>query len=177
MYTAVGLATAGTMGAVSVVHAHASHRMPVPAGADEPPADGAGSIVETFEYPDADQVLATRHVKVISGDGHILSVDCTTPAEGNIGLIKVNTSTAGVGTLCFKVYGHQGLLNLEVPAVFEIRGDGLVAGAGHQILATVDTADSDPREIPINSDSSTPIGIGDPRDNRVTTLLQLKVTG
>jgi hypothetical protein len=176
LYAAVGLVTAGTIGVVAVAEAHARGPAGFAAAADDPATDASGSIVETFEYPNADQVLATRHVKLTSGDGHILLVDCSTPPVNNVGAIEVHTGAAGVGTLCFKVHGDTGLLNLEVPSVFEIRGDGRAAGAGHDITATVDTADSDPRQIPINPDSSTPIGIGDPHDNRDTTLLQLKVT-
>jgi hypothetical protein len=166
LYTAVGLATAGTIGAVSLTKAHAGVA-----------ADAPSSIVEDYAYPNPDPTLEALGVHLISGDGHIMLVTCSTDTENNVGTIDVHTATAGVGTLCFKVHGTTGLLNLVVPSIFEIRGDGHAPGAGHDITATVDTADAPPRDITVNPDGSTPVGIGDPNDNRDTTLLQLKVTG
>src|SRR3982751_1330666 len=40
-------------------------------GADEPT-----SIVETFDYPGAEQILADRDILLKKGDGHLLLTDC-----------------------------------------------------------------------------------------------------
>ena len=135
--------------------------------------DAAPEIMEDFQYPGAERIAA---VKLISGDGNILYVECSTPAEGNLGLIKVRTTTTGNGLLCFKADGDVGVLNLEVPAVYEIRGDGLAEGAGHNITAIVRTEDGQLPPIEVDPNGSTGVGIGDPDTNTEALLLQLKVT-
>jgi len=175
MYGAVAAATASTLSAATIAIAQTKHH-DAAVTADAPPSTGEGSLVETYTYPNADQILAEKRVKLISGDGHILLVDCSTPAEGSLGLIKVRTTTSGLGVICFKAYGTTGLLNLEVPAVYEIHGDGLTAGAGHNITAIITTAEGQQPPIAVSPTGSTGVGIGDPDSNVEATLLQLKVT-
>lgn len=173
---AVGLATAGTIGAISTVSAHSGGQVPQRVAAEAAAAPTSDSIMETFEYPEAAEILARDKVKLISGDGHILIAKCETPPEGDLGLIEVRTSATGVSKVCFKVHGNTGLLNLEVPAVFEIRGDGLRKGAGHNITAIVETEDGKLPPVKVNPSGSTGVGIGDPNIDKEAILLQLKVT-
>lgn len=149
----------------------------------EPGAAGEDSIVETFAYPNADQVLAEQHIRLISGDGHIVLADCATPPVGNIGVIKVRTDdpavvySTGAGRVCFQVTGSSGRLDLLVPGVFEIRGDGQVKGTGHTITATVTTEAGPQTSVTVNPYGSTTVGLGADATGEPTTLLQLRVTG
>src|SRR5689334_6490470 len=77
----------------------------------------APSLVDDGIYPGAAQILAEQNVKLVSGDGHILLADCTTPPENNIGLLKVYTTDEaigadGIGRVCFKVTAGSGWLSL-----------------------------------------------------------------
>ena len=147
--------------------------------AADPPPDDAGSIVEDYSYPGAAAILETQHVKLIAGDGHILLADCTTPPSGDIGLIKVHTTEEigpdNQGLICFKVTHATGRLDLEVPAVYEIRGDGQRPGTGHECTAELTTDDGEHTKVVVNPSGSTPVGIGADPNNQPTTLLQLKV--
>jgi hypothetical protein len=157
------------------VAAAAPHRNTVA----DPPPDDAGSIVEDYSYPGAAAILEAQHVKLISGDGHILLTDCATPPAGDIGLIKVHTTEEigpdNQGLICFKVTHATGRLDLEVPAVYEIRGDGQRPGAGHECTAELTTEAGEHTKVVVNPSGSTPVGIGADPNNQPTTLLQLKV--
>lgn len=137
-------------------------------------ADGPSSLVEDFAYPGADQI---HDVKLISGDGHIVYADCaTTPVDG-IGVLKVYTSRDLGGTVCFKILADRGLLNLELPQVFEIRGDGQNSESGHEVTATV-VPDGEPAvTVEVDPNGSTQVGKGVNENDPDTTLLKLEVTG
>ncbi len=126
-----------------------------------------------------DQVQGVRIVKLLSGDGHILLADCATPAVDNVGVVKVWTTEQiganGAGQICFKVTAPTGRLDLEVPGVYEIRGDGQQAGFGHQLTAVVDTASDPPTTVVCNPSGSTQVGIGTDPSAEPTTLSQLRV--
>jgi hypothetical protein len=148
--------------------------------ADEPPTEtNGGSIVEDFSYPGAAQILATLNVKLLSGDGHILLADCGTPVVNNVGVIKVfTTEQVGTGTdgvVCFKVTGPVGRLDLEVPGVYSIRGDGQGSGNGHRLTAVVKTDTGSPVAVVCDPSGPTPVGAGANPDGDPTTLLQLRV--
>jgi hypothetical protein len=137
------------------------------------------SVVERYGYPGAAAILATLNVRLISGDGHILLADCAAPAVNNVSVIQVYT-TEQIGPdsadeICFKVTGAAGRLDLEVPGVFSIRGDGQQAGYGHQLTAVVDTPTGSPTTVAVNASGNTPVGIGVDENNEPTTLLQLRV--
>jgi hypothetical protein len=147
---------------------------------DEPPTQtNGGSIVEDYSYPGAAQILATQNVKLISGDGHILLADCAMQPVNNVGVIKVWTTEpigeSGIGQICFKVLAATGRLDLEVPGVYEIRGDGQGPGNGHPLTAVVKTDTGSPLTVVCNPSGSTQVGIGADPNNDPTTLLQLRV--
>ncbi len=141
--------------------------------------DEQASLVENFAYPGAEQILATYGVTLVSGDGHIVFADCATPAEGNIGLMRVRTteSVGQNGLICFKVLGIPGQLKLKIPAVFEIRGDGLTSGTGHKAKAELTTDAGQRTVVDVNPSGNTPVGVGAGPGNQPTTLLQLDVVG
>ncbi|BAL88205.1 hypothetical protein AMIS_29850 [Actinoplanes missouriensis 431] len=151
----------------------------LPATADDA-ADTPTSVVEDHRYPGAARILAEQNVKLLTGDGNILFVDCDTPVTGDIGFIEVYTTEIDVNAgnaLCFRVNGTKGLLNMEIPAVFEIRGDGQKEGTGHDITATIRSDGEAARVVPVDPDGSTQVGITEDPPRPPATLLQLKVTG
>jgi hypothetical protein len=154
--------------------------VPIATGAiadDAPP-----STVEDYSYPGAAEILATQNVRVLSGDGHILLVDCATPPVGDIGLLKVYTTDEtigadGIGRVCFKVTAATGLLNLQVPGVYEIRGDGQRTGTGHEVTADLRDEEGEEITVEVDPDGSTQVGQGADPDAPPTMLLRLTATG
>jgi hypothetical protein len=144
-------------------------------------AETQPNLVEDFNYPGAAAIAAADNVVLVSGDGHILFADCNTGPSNNIGLIKVHsTDNVGAnhdGLVCFQVTASTGHLELKLPAVYEIRGDGQVPGAGHKGTADLTTDDGTHTTVTINPSGSTPVGIGANPTNAPTTLLALNVTG
>ena len=152
-----------------------------PAPSTEPTTpELGGSLVEDYSYPGAAAIEAAQNITLVSGDGHILLADCASEPVANIGVIKVATNAQpapdGTGLVCFKVTATTGLLNLRVPGVYEIRGDGQKTGTGHTITALVTTDAGVQTSVAVNPSGSTQVGIGVDDDAAPTTLLQLKVT-
>jgi len=149
-----------------------------PAAAD-PPADP--STVEDFAYPGAAAILSAHDVKLVSGDGHILFADCATPPVDGVSVMKVWTTepirSGGGGLVCFKVTADRGWLTLEVPGVYEIRGDGQRTGTGHAVTAEVTTDAGQHTTVAVNPSGSTQVGIGVDQGNAPTTLLRLAAGG
>lgn len=150
----------------------------VAAGPTPRPIVVQDSIMERFSYPGAAQILEQLDVRLISGDGHIVLADCDTAPVNNVGVIQVWTTEQigpdAAGHICFKVTGPTGRLDLEVPGVYSIRGDGQQQGYGHQLTAVVDTTSGAPTTVVVNPAGYTPVGIGVDPDNEPTTLLQLR---
>ncbi|WP_144124197.1 endo-1,4-beta-xylanase [Catellatospora sichuanensis] len=150
----------------------------VPAGAD-PVA--LPSLVDdgVYPYPDAAAILAAQNVRLISGDGHIVLADCATPPQGDIGLLKVYTTDEtigadGIGRVCFKVNASSGVLNLQVPGVYEIRGDGQRTGTGHEVTAELVSDAGEEITVEVDRDGSTQVGLGADPGASPTMLLQLR---
>ena len=145
-----------------------------PAG---PNPDEQPPLVEAFSYPGAAEIAANYGVKLISGDGHIIFNDCTTPPENNIGAVEVRAlSSTGMnhdGRICFKVLATPGTVAVEIPNVYEIRGDGQIDGTGHKVKADLTTAAGAHSTVDVNPSRSTPVGTGADPKNPSTTLLRL----
>ncbi|MDX3456241.1 hypothetical protein PV396_30605 [Streptomyces sp. ME02-8801-2C] len=86
----------------------------VTAVADEAPA----YAVETFDYPNADKILAEQNIVLKRGDGHITLADC---ASGT-GLLEV-WAREKADRICFKVVGNSGWLTMEIPSVYAVKGN------------------------------------------------------
>lgn len=132
-----------------------------------------------YPYPDAAAILAAQNVELISGDGHILLADCATPPAGDIGLLKVYTTDEtigadGIGRVCFQVTASSGVLNLRVPGVYEIRGDGQRTGTGHDVTAQLHSDAGQDLTVAVDPDGSTQVGLGADPNASPTMLLQLK---
>jgi len=143
------------------------------AGADD---DQATSIVEDYSYPGAAAILAEHNVKLTSGDGHIVFGDCTVQPAAGRGRISVRTQDQG-DPICFDVLAAKGLLNLEVPAVYEIDARRSTGAGGTSAEAVVTTDDGVTTDVPLLLDHTTSVGKGIDDNNKPTTLLQLQVNG
>ncbi len=142
-------------------------------------ADTPQGTVEDYLYPNAEQILAEQNVRLISGDGHIVLADCATQPSTGVGLIEVHT-TENVATgnvVCFKVRSPTGFLNLEIPGVYIIRGDGRTAGTGHEVTAELITDAGEELTVEVDPDGPTPVGAGADPDNSPTTLLRMTAHG
>ncbi|GIE79758.1 hypothetical protein Aph02nite_57080 [Actinoplanes philippinensis] len=97
------------------------------------------SLVEDFSYPGRDKILADHGLKLISGDGNILFVDCNVAGD----VIKVE-SYDFADYVCFQVRGDHGYLSLEIkratyifsenqPLEAELKYDGVEQTATKQV--------------------------------------------
>ena len=147
----------------------------IPASGAAPAADEQPSAVEDYSYPGADAILASDHVQLISGDGHILYKPC--PAPETPGLIIVRSTdrigSASTGKLCFEVTAAEGHLTLKIPNVYAIRGDGTSTTAGHKLKAQLTTDAGAHTSVDVNPNADTQVGIATTPPGDATTLLQL----
>lgn len=155
---------------------------PAMAGAvrDEVVADDLPPFaVETFDYPQSAEIFAEHGILLERGDGHIVAdLECATqPDEEGIGAMRVRytVESGGAKTLCLVVRGDEGRIDLRVPNVYSIRGDGYETGTGHDFTAVVDTPSGAPVEIEGEGDTYTPVGIGADPGSEQTVLLQITV--
>ena len=93
---------------------------------------GDTGLVEDYTYPGADAILANRGIKLISGDGHLVMVDCVNVT----GLIEVHAFNAGdhsadPGHYCFQVLGMSGDLKLELTDAYQVKGDNKTVKGHH----------------------------------------------
>ncbi|GAA1231160.1 hypothetical protein GCM10009665_21900 [Kitasatospora nipponensis] len=132
----------------------------VPATAAE--ASGT-TAVEDFSYPGAAQILADRGITLKSGDGHIVLADCASGSN----LVQLFSRVATPSEVCFQVTGPTGYLSLEIPQVYNIKGDD------HAIKATLNTAGT-VSSVDVPKNTWTPVGEGN--TSGATTLLELNAT-
>ncbi|MFF7635041.1 trypsin-like serine protease, partial [Kitasatospora sp. NPDC008050] len=121
------------------------------------------SAVEDFSYPGAAKVLADHRITLKSGDGHIVLADC----GSGTGLVQLYSRAATPSEVCFQITGPTGYLSLEIPQVYNIRGDA------HAIKATLNTAGT-VTSVDVNKNDWTPVGEGSATGT--TTLLELNAT-
>ncbi|MFF3108623.1 FG-GAP-like repeat-containing protein [Kitasatospora sp. NPDC057904] len=131
-----------------------------PATAAEP---AKPSAAEDFSYPGAAKVLADRNITLKAGDGHIVLADC---ASGP-GLVELYSRAATPSQVCFRITGPTGYLSLEIPQIYNIKGDD------HTIKATLNTAGT-VSSVDVNKNAWTPVGEGGTSGS--TTLLELNAT-
>jgi hypothetical protein len=87
--------------------------------ADEPPATQP-DIVEDFEYPSRDAILAERHIKLLKGNGVVMLADC----DDNASQIVVTRNAPDPDKrFCFTVAKKgKGFVSMELDKVFLIGG-------------------------------------------------------
>jgi len=136
--------------------------------------DQQPSIVEDYSYPGADQVLATRGVKLIKGDGHIMLADCgADPNHAAADLIIAQSLAHGPDgnyiNACFRTTGASGYLSMELSQVYVIRGNNRSTVKATVSLAsnpsTTETDQVDPGEWQ---------GVGVGANKPDATLLELR---
>ncbi|GAA0811597.1 hypothetical protein [Spirilliplanes yamanashiensis] len=148
---AAAIAAAGAIAATGAAAANA-------ADADQP-----GGLVEDFSYPNADEILAQHNVKLKSGDGNILFVDCAVPGD----VIKVE-SYDHTGEICFQLRGTHGYLSLEIArAVF-------VYSENKPVEATVVLAGETEPEAPVEVAPNEWTPIGEAANLPSATLLEIR---
>ncbi|MEV7941714.1 trypsin-like serine protease [Kitasatospora sp. NPDC088264] len=119
--------------------------------------------VESFSYPDAEKILADRKITLKAGDGHIQLADC---ASGP-GLFQLLSRATTPSQVCFTITGPTGYLAMEIPKVYDIRGDA------HTVKATLNTAGRITTfDVPKNKWT----GLGEGASADATTLLELNAT-
>ncbi|MFI8085383.1 trypsin-like serine protease [Kitasatospora sp. NPDC086009] len=126
----------------------------------------APPTAESFSYPGAAQILAQQHVTLKSGDGNIQLADCASTEN----LVEVFSRTLDLGPVkvCFRVTGLGGYLALELPKVYNIKGDD------HAVKATLNTGGS-VSSMELRNNFYAPVGEGTSSEG--TTLLELTATG
>jgi hypothetical protein len=162
--TAVAVGVALISGTVAAIASTATGR--AAANSDQ------ASLVEDFSYPNADKILQDRGITLVSGDGHIMLIDCA----GHTGVIEVYSDNSpgdhstDPGHYCFRVSGPAGQLKLQIPYAFQAKGDDQDT---HNVKATV-TVKGIPSTVDVDKHGWTGFGEGAGQDP--ATLIELKVT-
>ncbi|MFD4145206.1 trypsin-like serine protease, partial [Streptomyces goshikiensis] len=121
--------------------------------------------VEAFAYPGAAQVLADQGIALKTGDGNIRLADCASES----GLVQVARRVGAPA--CFKITGPSGYLAVEIPRVYNIKGDN------HTLKATLNTAGT-VSSVDIAKNLWTEVGEGDAHTSQSeTTVLELSAGG
>ncbi|MFJ6391210.1 hypothetical protein ACIQJT_26775 [Streptomyces sp. NPDC091972] len=134
------------------------------AGAAATVADSApGYAVETFDYPQADKILAEKNILLKRGDGHITLAECAS------GTGQLEVQARDRSKVCFDVKGTSGWLTLELPSVYLIRGNDYVTEVDMTVGAEETTYD-------IAKNAWTPVGESTDEQGREFTLLEIRST-
>jgi hypothetical protein len=147
-----------------------------PPGTPTPAAsDPETSIVETYDYPGAAQILDQHGLMVFRGDGHIVFVTSHTYDEdqcatGQLQVEKALTAEPYGVYYCFRTRGTQGFLTLEVPATFGIRGGDTPIRATAELPTGDQTFD-----VPPNGFVAVDPGTGSATPQAV--LVELRIAG
>jgi hypothetical protein len=107
-------------------------------------ADAPSSIVEDYSYPNRDQILAEQGIKLTSGDGHILLVDCAAAGDK----IRVETYEHA-DDVCFQLSGAHGYLSLEIGRTVFIYSENKPVVATVQLAGEAEP--SDPQTVTANT--------------------------
>ncbi|GAA2721486.1 MULTISPECIES: hypothetical protein [Streptomyces] len=125
--------------------------------------EGPPYAVETFEYPNAEKILAEQKIKLKKGDGHILLAECTGAPE----LMEVFSHQNE--KVCFRVTGDKGYLSLEIPAVFGVKGNNYAA----QVEMSTGT---ERKTFPVDKNAWTAVGETADKQGRDFMLLEIKTS-
>ena len=126
-------------------------------------ADAQSNTVEDFNYPGADDILASRGIKLKRGDGHITLTDC-----GTAGAIQVKSRVTN-GDTCFRAIGTRGYLTLEIPSVF------LIYGGDHHTTATLTPPGGTSKTYDVPAQLWKPVGESD--TGTPATLMEIRIVG
>lgn len=122
-----------------------------------------GFAVETFDYPQADKILAERDIVLKRGDGHITLADCAT------GTGQLEVWAHDKDKICFDVRGNSGWLTLEIPAVYGVRGNDYAT----QVDMTVGTEE---KSFDVAKNTWTAVGESADEQGREHLLVEIKTS-
>ncbi len=145
--------------ALALAACTASFAVPATAADDEPP-----TLEEDYDYPGAADILRTKGIKLVKGDGHILLADCVP----GIGQLEVFSHTKN--QVCFSVSGQTGRLTLEIPNTYNVRGPG-----NHSVTVGV-TIGGTTSQVTIAPGQFKGIGQGADPASPPATLLEIHAT-
>jgi hypothetical protein len=107
-------------------------------------AAAPSSIVEDYSYPGRDQILANQQIKLNSGDGHILLVDCSVDGD------KIQVETyEHADFVCFQLHGAHGFLSLEIGRTVFLYSENKPVVATVQLAGEAEP--SDPQTVQANT--------------------------
>ncbi|MFD3547889.1 hypothetical protein ACFWUW_20195 [Streptomyces sp. NPDC058655] len=126
--------------------------------------DGPGYAVEDFAYPNADKILAERHITLKRGNGNIQLAECGSAPD----LLEF-WSREDEKSICFRVTGTQGYLALEIPAVFSVKGNSYAT--------EVDLAVGDEEKTyTVKKNTWTPVGESTDPQGRDFMLMEIRTS-
>ncbi|MEV7780888.1 hypothetical protein [Kitasatospora sp. NPDC088351] len=168
-------AVAGSVALTGVAVANAATG--VPAGSAVVTADDTPPpAVEDFVYPDADKIFTDRGIRLITGDGHMVLVDCPSPGTTKPGVLLIDTrgmtdrDTIGHGKFCFQITGNSASIKLELPNVYGITTPDYAVTA-HMVTGTGDQTEE--KTFALQRNKPNPVGEATDPQRRPYTLLDL----
>ncbi|WP_412742255.1 hypothetical protein [Krasilnikovia sp. MM14-A1004] len=127
--------------------------------ADPNPGADASSLVETFDYPNADKIFADRNIRLKKGDGHLLLTDCSAGGD----FIQVRSRNRD--PFCFRLLAPNGWVTMELSDAFLVFSDSKhTTVADYTVNGVADSATVEPGEA---------TGIGEGGGSRPAVLLKL----
>ncbi|WP_329071753.1 hypothetical protein [Streptomyces sp. NBC_01429] len=119
--------------------------------------------VEDYVYPGAEKIFAERGIRLKTGDGNILLVDCASAT----GLVEV--WARGHDKFCFQVKGNTGYLAMELPQVYAVKGNDYKLQVDMEVAGKETSFD-------IAKNTWTPVGESADPEGRDHTLLEIHAT-
>ncbi|MFJ5275523.1 hypothetical protein [Streptomyces parvulus] len=127
------------------------------------------NIVEDFNYPGADRILADEGIKLKRGDGRIQMVECGQTTDQIVVYTVADTSVGRKGTYCFRTTAASGYLTLELPRVFALET------GEHPVSADL-TAEGQTQTVSLAEDEFKSVGEGTVGGAH-SVLVEIRVTG
>ncbi|RZU15017.1 hypothetical protein [Streptomyces sp. BK239] len=161
------IATAATAaGAAAIVATALSHTARSNAPESVSVVDSQpGPAIETFDYPNADQIKAQKGITLKRGDGNITLVDCSS----GTGLMEVWARSND--KFCFRATGSSGWLSLELPSVHVVKGPGDQAAE-----VTLTAPDNTQQEVKVPKGTWTSVGEATDPQGREFVLVEIRTT-
>ncbi|MEI5033375.1 hypothetical protein RB201_12445 [Streptomyces sp. S1A(2023)] len=160
MMTATVAAAACITAAATVAFADEAESNPATRLANEAPS----SLVEDFNYPQADKIEEERGIVLKRGDGHIVLAECGSSSD----LMVVYSRTTG--QTCFRTTGDVGYLSVEIPAVYGIKGS-----TSHETDITL-TAENSEQKVALAKAEWKGVGQSTDPQGRDHTLIELSTS-